>query len=150
MNGGPLVTTADSREHLVSQPCQIRFQVTENHGRGEVSRERLVPVQEVLRIPAYHHINRMEQSLQITVLIKGRTQIRHDDIPHEHHSFVGKINQHGIMRFTPSRGDQLELRSADAQVRSSVDRNVRFVAQDFLRTESLSKELLRENVRTVE
>src|SRR5215467_1961691 len=70
VNGGPFVSATDSREHLVSQPSQIRFQVTENHGRSEVSRERFVPMQEMFWIPAYRHINRIKQSLQVTVLIK--------------------------------------------------------------------------------
>src|SRR5262249_37923616 len=30
VNSGTLVTTTNSREHLVSQPCQICFQVAEN------------------------------------------------------------------------------------------------------------------------
>src|SRR5215467_9145064 len=54
------------------------------------------------------------------------------------------------MRFAPSNRDQLELRSADVQVRSIVDRNVRFVAQNVLGAESLSEELLREYLRCVE
>ena len=53
------------------------------------------------------------------------------------------------MRFTPSSRDQFDLRSANVQVRSVVDRNVRFVAQDILGTESLSKELFREDIRPV-
>src|SRR5215471_12987773 len=50
VNGGTLIATANSREHLVSQPCQILFQMAENQRRGEVSRERLMPVQQVLGI----------------------------------------------------------------------------------------------------
>src|SRR5262249_53694803 len=101
------------------------------------------------RIPAYHHINRIEQSLQITVLIKGRTQIRHDDIPHEHHSFVGKVNQHGIMRFSPSNRDQLELRPTDVYVCSFGDRYVLLVTKEILRGELLCEELLPEDLRPI-
>src|SRR5262249_4625000 len=43
-----------------------------------------------------------------------------------------------------------ELRSADAQVRSIVDHNIRFVTQNIFAAESLSEELLREDVRRVE
>src|SRR6516162_2479897 len=49
------------------------------------------------------------------------------------------------MRLTPSNWDQLERRSADVQVGSIVDRNVRLVTQKILRTELLSEELLRED-----
>src|SRR6516225_11267341 len=49
------------------------------------------------------------------------------------------------MRLTPSNWDQLELRSADVQVCSIVDRNVRFVAQKFIRAEPLAEELLPED-----
>ena len=54
------------------------------------------------------------------------------------------------MRFTPASRDQLDLRSADVQVRSIVDRNVWLVAQNIFGAESLSEELLREDVRRVE
>ena len=54
------------------------------------------------------------------------------------------------MRLTPSNWDQLELRSADVYVGSIVDRNVRFVAQNILRAESLSEKLLREDSRPAE
>jgi len=49
------------------------------------------------------------------------------------------------MRLTPSNGNQLELRPADSQVRSVVDRNVRFIAQNILGAEPLSEELLRKD-----
>src|SRR5262245_19024066 len=101
-------------------------------------------------IPAHYHIDRIEESLHMHVLIKRRLQIRHDAVPHEHHSFVGKINQHGIMRLTPSNWDQLEFRSADVRVRSTVDRNVRFVAHNIFGPESLYEELFPEDVRPVE
>ena len=44
VNRGTLVTAADSRDHLVSQPRQIRFQMAENLWCGEDARKRLVPV----------------------------------------------------------------------------------------------------------
>src|SRR5215831_15770043 len=114
---------------------------------GEVKfpRDRLVAVQQVLRIPVHYHIDRIKQLLQVTILIKRRPQVRHDDIPHEHYSFVGKINQHGVVGFTPSSRNQLELRPADGQVRSIVDRNVWLVTQKTLRAESLSEELFPKN-----
>src|SRR4030095_249595 len=150
MNGGPLVTTTNRREHMVSQPCQIRFQAAEDQWCGEDSRERFVPVQEMLGIPAHYQINRIQQSLQITLLNKGCSQIRHDDIAHEHNFFIRKINQHGIMRLAPSSRDQFELRSADVQLCPIVDRNIWLVAQNLLRAEALSEELLREDVGPVE
>ena len=104
----------------------------------------------MLRISAHDHIDRIEQSLQITLLGERCSEIRHDDVPHEHYFFIGKINQHGIVRFTALSWDQLELRSADVQVRSIVDRNVRFVAHNIVGAESLSKKLLREDLRRVE
>src|SRR5262245_10342351 len=54
------------------------------------------------------------------------------------------------MRLTASNWDQLEFRSADVQVRSTVDRNVRFVAHNIFGPESLSEELFPEDVRPVE
>src|SRR5215470_14006714 len=95
----------------------------------------------MLRILANHHIEGIEQSLHITLFNKRCPQVRHKDIPHEHHIFVGKINQ-----LAPSNRDQLELRSADIYVRSTVDRDVRFVVHNILRVESLSEELLCENL----
>src|SRR5215831_10760729 len=150
MNGGPFVATTNCSKDLVSQPYQIGFQVAENQGRGKVSRERLMTVQQMLGVLAHYHINRIEQSLQVTVLIKWCPQIRHNHVPHEHHFFVGKINQHGIVRFTASSRNQLEVRSADVQVRSIVDRNIRFVALNVRGAESVSEELLGKDFRCVE
>src|SRR5215471_13352584 len=123
--------------------------MTENQRRGEDPRERFVAVQQALRILAHDHIQCLEQSLQITILIERCSQIRHDDIPHEHDSFLGEINQHGIMCFTAMSREQLELRSADVQFRYLVDRGVGLVAQEILWAESVSKELLREDSRAV-
>jgi len=44
MHGGPVVTTTNGREHLVSQPCQIGFQVVENQRRAKIPSERLMPL----------------------------------------------------------------------------------------------------------
>src|SRR5262249_2744470 len=79
-----------------------------------------------------------------------RPQIRHDDVPHEHDSFIGKINQHGIMGLTPSNWDQLKSRSADIHVRSIVDCSVWFVAPNILRVESFSEKRFPEYIRPVE
>src|SRR5215467_7177131 len=149
MNRGTFVTTTNSRKHLISQPCQIRFQVAENEWRSEVPRERLVPVQQVLRVPTHYDINRLEESPEITRFIERRSQIRHDHVAHEHHFFVGKVNQHGIVCFTASSRDQLEFRSPDIQICSFVDRNVRSVAENIIGAESLSEELLTKDTRTV-
>src|SRR6266542_5222941 len=54
------------------------------------------------------------------------------------------------MRLAPSNWDQLKFRSADVQVRSLVDRNVWFVAQNIVGTESLPEELLPEDLWPVE
>src|SRR5215831_12258485 len=123
--------------------------MTENQRRGEDPSERLVAVQQVLRILAHDHIQCLEQSLHITIFIERCSQIRHDDIPHEHDFFLGEINQHGIMCFTATSRDQLELRSADVQFCCFVDRSVGLVAQEILRAESVSEELLREDTGTV-
>src|SRR6266568_8858728 len=109
-----------------------------------------MPLQQVLGISAHDLIDRIEQSLEIALLNKRCPQIGHDDISHEHYFFVRKVNQHGIMRFTASNWDQLELRSADIQVGRFVDRDVWFVAPDILGLESLAEELLPENIRAVE
>ena len=54
------------------------------------------------------------------------------------------------MRLTALNRDQLEFRSADVEIRSIVDRSVRFVAQNICGAESLSEELLPEDLWPVE
>src|SRR5262245_24061692 len=54
------------------------------------------------------------------------------------------------MHLAPSNWDQLEFGSGDVQVRSTFDRNVRFIAQNIFGSESLSEELFREDGRSVE
>src|SRR5215468_692067 len=109
-----------------------------------------MPMQEVLRIPLRYLVNRVEQPLQVTLGSEWASQIRHDDIAHEHHSFLGEINHHGILRFAPVGRDQLDLRSADVHFRSVVDGNVRFVAQDFVGAESVTEEWFLEGARPTE
>src|SRR5215471_10124806 len=53
------------------------------------------------------------------------------------------------MRLASMSRDQLELRSADVQVRSLVNCNVGFVAQEIVGSESLSEELLRKDCRPI-
>src|SRR5262249_2943899 len=60
-----------------------------------------------------------------------------------------KMNQHRIMRFTPSNRNQFKFRSADAQLRSFVDHSVRFVAENIIGAESRAEELLAEDTRPV-
>src|SRR5262249_37134405 len=61
-----------------------------------------------------------------------------------------EINHHCIVRFAPVSQDQLDLRSADVQIRSVVDGNVRFVAQDFVGAESVTEEWFLEGARPAE
>src|SRR5215510_11202947 len=109
-----------------------------------------MPVQQVLRMPAHGNIKRIEQALEITVLIERRAHVRHHDVPHEHHSFFGKMNQHGVWSFSASSRDELDFRSSDVQVRSTVDGNVRSVAHNGLVVESLSEERFREGLWSTE
>src|SRR5215469_12884083 len=116
MNSGALVTTANRCKHLVSQPRQIRLQVAEYLRRCKVPRERLMPVQQALWVSRNYNIDGVKQSLQIAIFVERCPQIGHDDIPHEHHFFIGKIDQHAVWCFTSSNGNQLKLRSAYVQV----------------------------------
>src|SRR5262245_39033102 len=68
MNRGAFVAATDRGEDLVAQPCQVRSQMAENERRGEVPRERLMSMQEVLWALAHDQIDRIEESLKIALL----------------------------------------------------------------------------------
>src|SRR5262249_12000650 len=113
-------------------------------------RERLVPVQQMLRVSAHDHAERIEKSLQIALFGEGSPEIRHDAVAHEHDPLLGKIDEHRVVRLTAPNRDQLELRSVDVQIRSIVDRDVRLVAPNVLEFETVAEKLLREDLRGVE
>src|SRR5262249_29499949 len=102
-----------------------------------------------LRVSIHHHIDCIQQSLQVAILIKGGTEIRHDAIAHEHHLFFWKVDEHSIASLTAMNRDEFELRSADFNVCASIDCHIRFVACDVVDTEFLAKKLLREYPWTV-
>ena len=81
MYRGALISTTDGSQYLLSQPYEICLQVSQQGWRREVSRNRLVTVQQVLRIFLKHYVNGVEQALKITVLVKGRADIGHDAVP---------------------------------------------------------------------
>src|SRR5262245_41852141 len=113
VNSCTLITTANGREHLLSQPYKIRLQVRQQRWRREVSGDRLVTVQQVLRIPLDHYINSVEQALQVTLLDKGRAEIRHEAVTHEHYLLVRQIDEHCVVSLTTLNRNQLYPRAAD-------------------------------------
>src|SRR6266496_2253635 len=150
MNRRAFVTSTDGGEHLVPQPCQVSLQVGKNQWRREVPCERLVSMKEVLRVAASDKIKRIEQPGKIALFVERCTQIRHEDVPHEHYFSIGKIDQHGVVGLAPSSRDQLDLRSANVQAGPFVDRHVRLVPSKILKAKPLSEKLFTEGVRRVE
>src|SRR5262249_28334730 len=128
MYRGALISTTDGRQYLLSQPCEICFQVGQHGWRFEISRDRLVTVQQVLRILLDHYINSVEQSLKITVLVKGRADIGHDAVTHEEHLLIGQMDEHAVLSLTTLNRDQFYSSAADRQISALVDPNVRLVA----------------------
>src|SRR5215831_7431930 len=150
MYRGALVSTTDGSQHLLSQPYEICLQVGQQGWRLEISRDRLVTVQQVLRIFLEHYINGVEQALKITVLVKGRADIGHDAVPHEQHLLIGQIDEHAVLSLTTLNRDHFYASAADRQVSALVDPNVRLVAVHIVIAEVLTEKWLAEDSGTVE
>ena len=88
MNRGTFIAAADRSQYLLAQPHQVCFELRQHGGGGEITRERLVAVQQVLGMLFNNNVNRIEQSLKIAFLHKGCPKIRHDEIPHKHLTLI--------------------------------------------------------------
>src|SRR3984893_16078962 len=81
-------------------------------------------MQQKLRLDPYDDINRIEQSLQIAFRHKRRSEIRHDEVPHEQHPLARQVNEHGTVGFASLHRDQLDPRSSDREFGLTVDRDI--------------------------
>src|ERR1700704_5415319 len=81
-------------------------------------------MQQKLWLDPYDDINRIEQSLQIAFRRKRRSEIRHDEVPHEQHPLARQVNEHGIVGFPSLHRNQLDPRSSDREFGLSVDRDI--------------------------
>src|SRR5215471_1523611 len=104
----------------------------------------------MLRVSLDHDIDGIEQSLEIAFVDKGRAEIRHDAVAHEHHLLRRKVDEHGIASLAAAYRNQLERRAIDLDVRAAVDGHVRLVATDLIGIEHFTEELLSENARSTE
>src|SRR5262245_39787740 len=113
MYRGALISATDGGQYLLSQPGEISLQMRK-HGWGrEASREWLVTVQQVLRISFDHYVHSVEQALQIALLDKGRAEIGHDAVTHEHHLLIGQIDEHSVVSLTALNRDQFYTSATD-------------------------------------
>jgi hypothetical protein len=96
------------------------------------------------------YINGIEQPLEIAFLYKRRSEVRHDEVSHEHHTRIAQVNKHGIVRFSTLHRDQRKMRAADGQLRTAVDGNVRLESANVVGVEAFAEKAFRENLRGVE
>src|SRR5580692_6159398 len=89
-------------------------------------------------------IDRIEQPLQIALWYKRGPEVRHDEIPHEHHALIAQINEHGVVGFSSLHGDQLDSRASDGNFGAAVDSNVRFETAYVVKIEAFTEERFRE------
>ena len=62
------------------------------------ARQRLVAVQEMLRLALRNDVDRGQQSVEVAFLDEGRAEVRHDEVADEHHAEVGKVNEQRVAR----------------------------------------------------
>jgi len=67
-----LIAPARRTQDLLAQPHQVCFELPHHRRRGEIPREWLVAVQQVLGMRFNKDVNGIEQSLEIALLYKGR------------------------------------------------------------------------------
>src|SRR5260370_27011885 len=140
----------DRIQYLLAQPHQVCFELRQ-HGEGsEIPGERLVAVQQVLGMLLNNNVDRVEQSLQIAFLDKGRPKIRHDEISNEHNALIRQVDEHGVVSFSSLYRDELDARSPDLQLGAMVDRDIGLEAAYIVEVEALAEEAFIEDRRRVE
>ena len=95
---------------------EVRLQLGEHVGRGEVPRQRFMTVQHVTRMFLYHDVDRIEQAIKVTLHDEWRTDVRHDEIADKDHAQIGQMDEHGVVRFSAVDGNQLDAGSANFQL----------------------------------
>ncbi len=143
----PLVSPADRSQYLFAQPDQVRLERRQHGGGGEISRERLVAVQQVSRMLFNHNIDGIEQPLQIAFFYKWRPEVRHDEIAHEHHAMIRQVDEHGVVSLSSMDRDQFDVRSPDLQLSAGGNRDVRPEAAHVVEAEAFAEEVFAENSR---
>src|SRR5258708_26496160 len=99
-------------------------------------------VQQVLRMPINDNVNGVDQSLKIPFLYKGRSEIRHDEVAHEHSPLIRQVNEHGIVSLPALNRNELDARSTDLQLSATIDCDVLLETPDVVYAEALAEELL--------
>src|SRR4029077_17041082 len=144
-----LIAAADGYQDLLAQPFQVGFELRQQCSRGEIPREGLVAMEQILRILLNDDINRVQQPLQIAFLNEGRTDIRHDEIADEHDAQIGQMDEHGVVSFTALHGNELDACASDLPLRAAVDGDVGLEAAHIVEIKACPEKLLAENVASV-
>src|SRR5437868_679567 len=95
-------------------------------------------------------VDRIEQSLEIAFLYKGRPEIRHDEIAHKHNALIRQMNKHGIVSLSSLHRNEIDTCSPDMHLRATVDCDVRLEATYVVEAEAFTEELFIENPRRIE
>ncbi len=150
VNRGTFIAAADRSQDLLAQPHQVGFELRQHGGGGEIPSERLVAVQQILGMLLNNNVDCIQQSLEIALLHKGRSEVRHDEIAHEHHALIRQMDEHGIVSFSSLHRDQLDACSSDLQLGATVDGDVRLEAAYVVEAEAFTEELLVESPRRID
>src|SRR5260370_27641428 len=107
MDRSARVTTVDCGQDLVAQPAEVCLQLGKQVGRGEVPCQRFMSMQHVARIFLYQDVDRVEQALKVALHNKRRTEVRHNEIANKEDAQIRQMDEHGVVRFSPVNGNQL-------------------------------------------
>src|ERR1700730_5912940 len=147
MDRATLIAAARRGQDLLAQPCQIYFELRQHGGRGEISRERLMAMEQVPRILLYHDIDRIQQPLKIALLDERCAEVRHDEIADEQNALIGQVNEHRIVSFASLHRNELDACSPDLQLGAAVNGDVRLEAPYVVQAEAFPEKLLVEHAR---
>ena len=104
-------------------------------------------MQNVARLLFADHVDGIEQALKVSFFHERRSDVGHDEIAHEQDAQVGEMHEHGVVGLAALHRNQLDARSANLQLRTAVDKDVRFEGAHIVDAEPFPEELLVESCR---
>ncbi len=139
---GPRLTVADSFHDAALQPLQVRLQTGEHRRRRIEARQRIVSMEQRSRIVAGDHVDRVEEPRKVALLDEGRAQIRHQDVPDEHHALLREEHEQRVSRLASAGRLQDESSAADRDLAALSDRHVGAKVFEVFDAEAASEEAL--------
>src|SRR5215471_19902968 len=102
-------------------------------------------MKQIPRILLHYDVDRVQQPLQVSFFDERRAEVRHDEIADEQHAQIRQVDEQGIVSFTASHGNELDVGATDFQFGAAVDSNVGSKAAHIVEIKAFAEKFFAEN-----